>query len=149
MTIVVRIAVWIGGLALVTATGVNTLAVVGRRTGFPLHGAIEIVQLCVLIAGGLALMLATLWHAHARIGLVLDRIGPAGRTVGLRLTAGLAALAFAALCIGSGWIASDLWNSHETSEILGLQWLPMRVFATLAMAVVSGLFLATAAGLRR
>lgn len=141
MSIVVRFAAWIGGLALVVATVVNTLAVIGRRTGLPLHGAIEIVQVCVLIAGGIALMLATGWDAHARIRLILDRIDERPRAIGLRICAALAGITFAALCVGSAWIASDLWRAHETSEILGLSWQPLRGFATAAMAVVAVIFL--------
>ena len=140
MTGVVRLAVWLGGVALITATLVNTLGVIGRRIGVPLHGAIDIVQVCVLIAGGLALMLATGWGAHARIRLILDRLAPGPRAIGLRVCDLLAAVAFAALGVGSAWLVADLWNAHESSEILKVSWQPLRLYATAVLAVVALLF---------
>lgn len=146
---VTTIGLWIGGLALVAATLINVCAVIGRRVGLPLHGAIELVQVCVLIAGTFALVRATGLEAHARIHLVLDRIPAGARALAERLCALFAALFFAALLAGSVWIQSDLWNSHETSEVIGVPWRALRLVANLGLAAMALLSLWHAARGRR
>ena len=53
----------------------------------------------------------------------------------------LTALFVLALLAGSGWLAIDLWSSHEVSEIAGVPWRWLRLFANLALAVVAALAL--------
>jgi len=127
--------IWLGGAALLAAAFVDTLAVVGRQAGIPLHGAIELIQAAVLVAGSLALVLATIGMTHARVGLVLDRMPPMVRRIGERICALAVALAFAALLAGSAWIALDLRNAHETSELLHVPWGLLRLFANICLAV--------------
>ena len=135
-----RTLVWIGGGALVTATMINVGAVIGRRIGLPLHGAIELVQVCVLTAGTIALVRATALDAHARIHLVLDRVSPPRRAWVERGCALAGALFFAALLAGSLWIQADLWSAHEAGEVIGVPWRMLRLIANLGLAAIALLF---------
>jgi TRAP-type C4-dicarboxylate transport system permease small subunit len=127
--------IWTGGAALVAATLIDTLAVIGRQVGFAIHGAIELIQAAVLVAGSLALIAAAAANQHARVHLVLDRLGRS-RALIERLSELLMAIFVAALLIGSGWLAVDLWNGHEVSELAGVPWRWLRLFANLALAVI-------------
>jgi TRAP-type C4-dicarboxylate transport system permease small subunit len=40
---------------------------------------------------------------------------------------------FAALLAGSVWLAADLWSAHEMSEVVGVPWRWMRLFANIAL----------------
>ena len=127
--------IWTGGLALLSATAVDTLAVVGRQAGFAIHGSIELVQAAVLIAGAVALVAASAAGNHARVRLVVERAG-AWRPW-LERASELLGLAFlAALLTGSLWLAADLWASHEVSELVGVPWRWLRLFANLALAAM-------------
>lgn len=124
---IVLALVWIGGLALLVAAGVDTVAMFGRHARMPLLGSIEIVQCAVLIAGSTALLLTTMSNGHARVHLLLDRMSPAVRRRA-EVLHGLAGLLFVlALLVGSVWIAADLWRGHEESELLQIPYRPLRV----------------------
>jgi TRAP-type C4-dicarboxylate transport system permease small subunit len=144
-----RITIWIGGVALLGATLADTVAVIGRKIGLPLHGSIELVQLCVLVAGAIALLLSTLAGSHAKVHLVVDRLGDRWRDAALRGNSLLAAGFFIALLVGSAWLAVDLWNGHEQSELLGIPWRWMRMLANLCFAAIIVLLLRQAFGRRQ
>lgn len=146
MSVLRSLMIWTGGAALLAATAVDTLAVIGRQVGFALHGAIELIQAAVLVAGSLALIAATAANNHARVRIVLERLG--GSREWFERGADLLTAAFVlALLVGSTWLAIDLWNSHEVSEIAGVPWRLLRLFANLSLAVV--IVLALRAVLRR
>lgn len=141
--------IWTGGAALLAATAIDTLAVVGRQVGLPLRGSIELIQAAILVAGGLALIAATAVDQHARIRLIVDRLGRSRDWID-RASHVLTALFFACLLAGSVWLSADLWNSHERSEIAGVPWRWLRLFANFCFAVVLVLLLREAArGKRR
>ena len=127
--------IWAGGLALIAATLIDTLAVIGRQVGFAIHGAIELIQAAVLVAGSLALVAATAANQHARVHLVLDRLGKSRGWVE-QVSELLMAIFVAALLIGSAWLGAELWNSHELSELAGVPWRWLRLFANLSLAVI-------------
>lgn len=136
MTTLKYAMVWLGGLALIAATGIDTLAVIGRHTGFPIHGSIELIQAAVLVAGALAMVSATLSDTHAKVHLLLDRLSPPRRELAERLCSLGSVAFFAALLVGSGWLAADLWHSHEQSELVGVPWRWLRLFANLCFAAL-------------
>ena len=144
-----RIIVWAGGIALLGATAIDTVAVIGRNVGLPLHGSIELVQLAVLLAGSVALLLATIAGSHATVHLVMDRLHGSVRDTARRGNTFLTAVFFGLLLAGSGWIAVDLWHAHEVSEIVGIPWRWMRLFANACFAAVIGVMLVQAFGRRR
>jgi TRAP-type transport system small permease protein len=133
VTLLRRIAVWTGGAALLAATAVDTLAVVGRNVGLPLVGSIELVQAAVLVSGVFGLIFATAGDEHARVRILTDRLGRARRLVD-HLSPLSMALFFTALLAGSGWLAVDLWSGHERSELLGVSWRALRLIANLGLA---------------
>ncbi|QCI95922.1 TRAP transporter small permease [Novosphingobium sp. EMRT-2] len=136
MNVLARIMIWTGGTALIAAAGLNLLSVIGRHTGLPLKGAIELVQVGVLVAGTLALVSATLARNHARVHLVLDRLKPGGAHLVERLSLLLTMAFYAVLLCGSAWLASDLWGSQEVSELLGVPWRWLRMFLNAGLVVV-------------
>jgi TRAP-type transport system small permease protein len=132
------IVIWIGGLALLAATLVDTVAVIGRNVGLPFTGSIEVMQALVVLAGGLGIVIATLERSHARVRLVVDRLSPRARDMADRMSNFLTMSFLLALLAGSGWLAIDLWHGHEQSEWLGIPWAAMRM-------VANGCLLASAA----
>lgn len=135
-----RIAmVWAGGIALIIVALLNVLAVIGRHTGLPLKGAIELVQVGVLIAGSLALIAATLARNHARVHMILDRLTGPARNFAERICTALSILFYAMLLGGSLWLAMDLWGEQEVSELLDVPWRWMRLFLNAALIVVIAL----------
>lgn len=68
--------------------------------------------------------------------LVVDRMGDAGKAVMARLSGLLGAVFFAGLLAGSLWLMGDLWSGHEESELLGISWRWMRVFANLTVLAI-------------
>lgn len=133
------IMVWTGGIALIAAATLNVLAVIGRHTGFPLRGAIELVQVTVLMAGSLALIAATLARNHARVHLILDRLAGRRRVVAECICTALSIFFYLLLLIGSLWLAADLWYQQEVSELLDIPWRWMRAFLNAALIVVIAL----------
>lgn len=131
-----RLVIWMGGIALIAATAVDTIAVIGRNIGLPLHGSIELVQLCVLVAGAIALLLATLAGSHAKVHLLVDRLRDGWQDAAIRINDLLTALFFALMLTGSGWLALDLWGGHEVSEVIGVPWRWMRLTANLCFAAI-------------
>jgi TRAP-type transport system small permease protein len=127
--------IWTGGAALLAATAIDTLAVIGRQVGLPVRGSIELIQAAILIAGGLALIAATLVDQHARVRVVFDRLGR-GREWIDRASHLLTGLFFVCVLAGSVWLSVELWNSHELSEIAGVPWRWLRLFANLCFAIV-------------
>ncbi|MCH5377206.1 MAG: hypothetical protein JJ992_24855, partial [Planctomycetes bacterium] len=46
---------------------------------------------------------------------------------------------FAALAYGSIWLALDLWNGHERSEVLGVPWRVLRLIANAGFLTCAGI----------
>ena len=131
--------IWAGGIALIIAAALNLLAVIGRHSGLPLKGAIELVQVVVLIGGSLALVAATLGRNHARVHLILDRLTGGNRDVAEWVCTALSILFYLMLLVGSCWLAVDLWGSQEVSELVGVPWRAMRAFLNLTLVVIIAL----------
>ncbi|OYX47706.1 MAG: hypothetical protein B7Y87_00180 [Sphingomonadales bacterium 32-64-22] len=129
MSLAMRMIVLIGGFALLAATAVDTLAVIGRHVGLPIPGSIEMMQAIVLVSGIVAILVATIESRHARVKLVVNRLPPHLRVLADRLSDLLTFLFIAALLVGSGWIAWDLRDAHEQSELLGIPWMALRIIA--------------------
>jgi TRAP-type C4-dicarboxylate transport system permease small subunit len=130
-----NLLIWTGGAALLAATAIDTIAVIGRQVGYSVHGAIELIQAAVLVAGAVALVAATAARTHARVRILVERLGKA-RPAAERISEVLAAIFFGALLTGSAWLSADLWASHEVSEVAGVPWRWMRLAANLALAAM-------------
>lgn len=119
--------IWVGGVALLLATGIDSLAIVCRYLGFPITGSIEMMQAVVLVSGVIALVMSTWEDSHARVHLLLDRLGPRGKALAHWLSDLTTLLFLAALLAGSVWLAVDLWNGYERSELVGVPWSVLRL----------------------
>ena len=128
--------IWTAGLGLVAAALINLFAVIGRHTGILFKGSIELVQVAVLIAGSLSLIAATIGRNHARVHLLLDRLVGDARDRAERVCTALSILFYLALLAGSCWLAADLWDSQEVSELVGVPWRGMRLFLNAALVIV-------------
>lgn len=133
MTKLTSLAIWIGGIALLAATAIDSLAVIGRHVGLPLGGSIELMQAAVLVSGGLGIVIATLDDVHARVRLVVERLPARWRRVADRTSNFLSLLFILALLVGSVWIAIDLRGGHEESELLGVPWWALRMVANVCL----------------
>ncbi len=141
-----RILIIIGGLALLAATFVDTIAVILRHVGFPISGSIEAMQAVVLVSGAIGLVMSTWEDSHARVKLLVDRLPPARRGLA-DLLSNLLTLAFIlALLTGSVWLAADLWGGHEQSELLGVPWAALRLIANVCLGMVVVLLMLRMAG---
>lgn len=128
---------WLGGIGLLLVTAVDTAGVIGRHIGLPLHGSIELIQPAILLAGVAGLIAATDARSHAKVHLVIDRLGEKAKRRARRTADMAALLFFAGLLVGSGWIQIDMWNSHERSELLGVPWAAMRAVATAGLFAIT------------
>jgi TRAP-type transport system small permease protein len=133
--------VWVAGGALLVAMVVDTIAMLGRQLHWPLLGAIEIVQAAVLFGSAGALLMATLDRSHAHVRLLLDRLPPRWQVALSRLHALMSVLLFGGLLAGSAWLALDLWNGHEESELVHVPYRPLRVALVLALLGLLGISL--------
>jgi TRAP-type C4-dicarboxylate transport system permease small subunit len=131
---------YIGAFGLIAVMTVETLAVIGRHLGWPLLGAIEMIQAAILLSACAATVIATLNRAHATVHLLTDRLAPAWQVLLVRLASLLAALFFIGLAVGAIWLTSDFWLAHEESEVLHISFRPLRVISALAALSVAGIF---------
>lgn len=120
-----RIAFVTGSAALLIAMATDALAVAGRHLGVTLLGAIEIVQASVVVAATSAILMATIDNAHARVRILLEQVATGTAAILERVANLLSAIVCLVLVAGSLWLASDLWNGQELTEVLGipLRWL--------------------------
>jgi len=135
-----RLTFVLGAVALLTAMVTDTVAVAGRHLGAPLLGSIEIVQTAMSIAGSSSIVGATLMGFHASIHVLTDRVSPSARLLLLVMANLLAAIFFAILSFGCAWIAWDLHDGQELTELLSLPLLPFRIFVSCAFAVTGAAF---------
>lgn len=131
----------LGGVALLGATAIDSLAVIGRHSGIPLLGSIELVQVLVGVSGATALLVATLRDSHAVVRLLLANIPAHHAALLQRINAFAATVFFAALTAGSAWIMREMWGSHEETELLQLPLAPLRLLIVIALGVTTLLFL--------
>jgi len=128
---------YLGAAALLFATAVDALAVIGRHIGMPLLGSIELMQAAILIASSAAIVSVTMVDKHAVVHLLIDRLSPRIQRAMSRIHAVLCALFFFALAAGSIWIALDLHGGNEESELLRIPYAPLRVITILSVSGVA------------
>jgi TRAP-type C4-dicarboxylate transport system permease small subunit len=131
----------IGGAGLLLATAVDSLAVLGRHTGFTFLGSIEIVQSAVVLAASGAVVMTTLAGGHAAVHILVDRLTPAAAARLARVAAFLGALVFLAMAAGSLWLLVETWGGHERTELLLIQFRWLRLIWTVAALLMGVLFL--------
>ncbi len=131
--------IWIGGIALLAATFIDTIAVIGRHVGLPLIGSIELMQAAVLVSSSIGIVVATLDNSHARVRLLVDRLQAPKRLIADRFSDGLTLVFLVGVLAGSVWLAIDLWDGHEQSEMLGVPWDVLRLIANLSLLTAAAI----------
>lgn len=139
-----RISFVAGASGLLATMSLDAAAVVGRQVGFPLLGSIELIRAAVVVAASSALVGVTLGDSHATIHLLTERLPPAWRAALARATRLVCAAFFAWLAAGSIWVAAELWDGGEASELLELPYKPLRLFWCGSVLLVLVLFLRAA-----
>ncbi len=134
----------LGGVALLMAMAVDSLAVMGRHLGIPLVGSIEIVQAMACIAACAAIVLATMSAKHASVHFVTDKLPTRFLGLARRFANAVSAAFMICMLAGSIWILLDTAPSHEQSEVLGISYIPLRVFVCLSAAATALIFLVKA-----
>ena len=126
-SVLTRLAFAIGSLGLLGAMLVDFAAVVGRRSGVPLLGSIELSELCIVCMASASLLGVTLERGHASVHLLTERLSSPRKLAFARASDLLAAVFFAFVLAGSGLLVFDLWHGAEESELLQLPIMPLRV----------------------
>jgi TRAP-type C4-dicarboxylate transport system permease small subunit len=85
--------------------------------------------------------MATLAGVHAVVHLLIDRLPLHARVWPVRTTQLISALYFIVLVAGGLWLTADMWSGHEQSELLGIPFRPLRIFANASLAGAAGVFL--------
>jgi TRAP-type C4-dicarboxylate transport system permease small subunit len=134
----------VGGIGLLGATAIDSLAVTGRHAGVHLLGSIELVQAMVVLLSTSAMVIATLVRGHASVHIVTDRLAIPTRDRLGRLAALVSAAVFVLLVAGSIIVAHDLWHGFEETELLRLPIRWLRVIWIVAAAVIAVTFLGQA-----
>jgi len=130
---------YVGSVAILTAMITDAGSVLGRHLGLRPLGSIELVQAAILVTSSASLVAAILARKHARVHLLVGRVGPRVRTLLERINGVLSAAFFFALSAGAIWIAHDEWYAHEQSELLHIPFAPLRLIAigaTLGAAII-------------
>lgn len=131
---------FIGSAGLLCMMLVEAAAVVGRHIGMPVMGALEIVQFAIVPAACASMLIATLQGAHAAVHMITERMPHIAQDWALRIGSALAGGCFAALTVGSAWLAIEYWNTFEQTEVLDLSLRPLRLLITLAAAALTFVF---------
>jgi TRAP-type C4-dicarboxylate transport system permease small subunit len=131
----------VGSIGLIGAMLVDGVAVAGRHLDLPFTGSIELSQVCVVLLASCSIALATLARGHAVVDLLHQRLGPAAQRLLLRIAALLGFVFLAGVVVGLGWLASDLWNGRERTELLDIPIRWQRVLMIACFAIAAGGFL--------
>ena len=137
---------YIGSVALLTAMVTDAGSVIARHLGMRPLGSIELVQAAILVTASAALVAAILARKHARVHLLVGRVGPRSQLFLERLGSVLSALFFFALSAGAIWIAHDEWHAHEQSELLHIPYALLRLIAIGAVFGAALVLIRQAAG---
>jgi TRAP-type transport system small permease protein len=139
-----RIAFAIGSAGLILAMLTDSIAVLGRHTGFALLGSIEVVQSAIVLIASASMVCATLAGGHASVHILTERLKPA---MAARLAVFgdvLSALCMLLLVVGSVILLGDLWDGHERTELLHISMRWLRVILIVCLALIGMLFLKAA-----
>jgi len=137
---------YVGSVALLAAMVTDAGSVVGRHLGMRPLGSIELVQAAILVTSSAALVAAILARKHAKVHLLVGRVGPRARLFLERLGSVLSALFFFTLSAGAIWIAHDEWYAHEQSELLHIPYALLRLIAIGAILGAGLILIRQAAG---
>lgn len=130
-----------GSIGLLGAMTADGLGVLGRQFSIPFAGAIELAEVCVIIAASSALAYATLVKGHASVDILVRNLSLNWQHTLGRITSLLSALFVGVFLVGSIWILLETWFEGERTEVLSLEirwfriiWIACAAFTTLRFA---------------
>lgn len=141
LSLIQRACVVIGSCGLLLAMAADTIAVVGRHTGFSLIGSIELVQIAIVLLASSAMVIATSQSAHATVHILTERLSAGAAALLARLAALISALFCVLIIAGSAWVTADLWLDHERTELLHIPLRGFRVLLIAAFVIMAGFFI--------
>lgn len=130
----------VGALGLLGAMALDFAAVLGRRSGLPLVGSIELSELCIVCMASASLLSVTLERGHASVHLLTERLPARAKHAFARTADLLSAVFFAFVLAGSLLLVFDLWHGAEQSELLQLPIMPLRVLWCASLVGIAGCF---------
>lgn len=131
---------YVGAAGLLAVMVIEVVAVIGRHTRNPLLGALEMAQAAIAPAACASMVIASLAGANAVVHLVTERLPERWRGWTSRLSALLAGVFFAGLCVGAGWLTGEFWNSFEETDVLHIPFRPLRVLVTVCAGALALIF---------
>lgn len=134
-------AFYTGCCGLMLAMAADSIAVLGRHTGFPLLGSIEIVQASIVLIAASAMVSVTLARGHAAVHILTERLGQDWRDRLAILANLLGAATVLLLAAGTVMLLIDLWAGFERSELLHIPLRWLRALMLVALLLVAGIFL--------
>jgi TRAP-type C4-dicarboxylate transport system permease small subunit len=143
-----RASIAVGSVALLGVMLVDFAAVIGRRTGIPLLGSLELSELFIVCMASASLVITTFERGHASVHILTERLGTRMRTVLRRTSDALCAGFFLFILLGSGMVIGDLWNGDERSELLQIPIVPLRLLFCACLVALIVAFIAQAASQR-
>ena len=139
---VVRAITTISLMALCCMVLLITADVIGRKLGYPVPGAFEITELALILTVCLSLAYTATQGAHVSVGLIVSRLGHAGRLFVSIVTGPLALAGIVMVIWGALALALNDWQvGLLRSAQLGIPLAPFKFivplgFFLLAMVVV-------------
>lgn len=124
---IARVSIAVGSVALLFVMLVDFAAVIGRHTGTPVLGSLELSEVFIVCMASASLVITTYERGHASVHILTERLGRTARGVLRRASDVLCAAFFGVILIGSLIVMADLWNGDERSELLQIPILPLRL----------------------
>ena len=131
---------YIGAGGLLAVMVIEAIAVAGRHVRMPLLGALELAQAAIVPAACASMVIASLAGSHAVVHIVTERLPVSMRGVMSRVSALLAGVFFAALCIGACWLTQDFWSSFEETDVLHIPFRPLRLLVAMCTGAMALIF---------
>ncbi len=138
----IRASAFVSGAAILAMMLVTCADVIGRRIGFPLQGAYDIVRLVGGVAIATALPLTTAVKGHVAIEYFFHRLGPGGRAAvdALMRTLQTGAFLFAAFAFYRRGVRLFLGGEATPTLRLPIFWLAWLVAAMCLLTAFISLY---------
>jgi len=133
-------AYMLGATGLGLAAASDGIAVAGRHLGLHLLGSIEITQGAIVLLGAGGMLYATLEGHHASVHMVTQRLSPVASARLARVMAGISALVFLAIAVGSLWLGAEMWSGFEQTELLHIPIRWLRALWEIVALAIAALF---------
>lgn len=131
------VATGAGALALLSIGALMTMGVITRFSGGMISGATEISEMLVIIMSSMSLLAATVYDAHPRVHMLVDRMTPRTRRLVGALVAALATGFWTIATFITGRVTIENARLVEETELLRLSVIPYRAIWTVSLAVLT------------